>query len=86
MIFATCAKLFNHSDEAGAAGARVIPEVVQSYTLSRDKRTYDFELRRTFRVRVTAQSFAAAFNRNAHPAQKATAATGYIREIEAPRR
>jgi ABC-type oligopeptide transport system substrate-binding subunit len=84
--FATCAKLFNHPDEAGAAGARVIPEVVQSYTLSRDRRTYDFELRRTFRfhtgVRVTAQSFAAAFNRNAHPAQKATAATGYMREIE----
>jgi ABC-type oligopeptide transport system substrate-binding subunit len=84
--FAACAKLFNHPDEAGAAGTRVIPEVVQSYTVSRDGRTYDFELRRTFRfhtgVRVTAQSFADAFNRNAHPAQKATDAAGFMREIE----
>ncbi|HET9286842.1 MAG TPA: ABC transporter substrate-binding protein [Gaiella sp.] len=86
ITFATCAKLFNHPDEDGAAGARVIPEVVRSYTVSRDRRTYDFELRRTFRfhtgVQVTAQSFAAAFNRNAHPGQKATDATGFMREIE----
>ena len=84
--FATCAKLFNHPDEAGAAGTRVIREVVESYTVSRDRRTYDFELRRTYRfhtgARVTAQSFAAAFNRNAHPAQKATDAAGFMREIE----
>ena len=58
--FATCAKLFNHPDEAGTSGTRIIQEVVQSYTVSRDGRTYDFELRRTFRfhtgVRVTAQA------------------------------
>ena len=33
-------------------------------------------------MRVTAQSFAAAFNRNAHPAQKAADAAGFMREIE----
>ena len=32
--YATCAKLFNHPDEAGAAGLRVVPEVVRSYTVS----------------------------------------------------
>jgi len=53
--FATCAKLFNHPDEAGAAGTRVIPEVVQSHTVSLDGRTYDFELRRTYRFHTGAQ-------------------------------
>jgi ABC-type transport system substrate-binding protein len=53
--FATCAKLFNHPDEAGAAGTQVIPEVVQSYTVSRDGRTYDFELRRTYRFHTGAR-------------------------------
>ena len=47
--FATCAKLFNHTDEAGTSGTRIVPEVVRSHTVSRDGRTYDFELRRTFR-------------------------------------
>ena len=88
--FATCAKLFNHPDEAGTSGTRIIQEVVQSYTVSRDGRTYDFELRRTFRfhtgVRVTAQSFAAAFNRNAHPAQKAPTPRASSVRSRAPRR
>src|SRR5918995_3591892 len=32
--FATCAKLFNFPDKAGAAGTRVIPEVVKGFTIS----------------------------------------------------
>jgi ABC-type oligopeptide transport system substrate-binding subunit len=86
--FATCAKLFNHPDEAGAAGTRVIPEVVQSHTVSLDGRTYDFELRRTYRfhtgAQVTAQSFADAFNRDADPRMRSPATT-FIREIEGAR-
>ena len=66
---ATCSKLFNYPDEEGAAGARVIREVARSFTVSKDGRTYTFELRRTFRFQtgaaVTAQSFAEAFNRDA---------------------
>ena len=69
--FATCAKLFNHPDAPGAAGAKVIPEVARTYTLSEDERTYTFDLHRTFRFHngapVTAESFAAAFHRDAQP-------------------
>jgi ABC-type oligopeptide transport system substrate-binding subunit len=82
--FATCAKLFNYPDAPGAAGARVVPEVVDRYTVSRDRRTYTFVLKQTFRfhtgVRVTAQSFAAAINRLAQPRLESPA-TSYLREI-----
>jgi ABC-type oligopeptide transport system substrate-binding subunit len=82
--FATCAKLFNYPDEPGAAGTRVIPEVVSSFTRSRDRRTYTFELKRTYRFHtgapVTARSFAAAFNRDANPRMDSPAVT-YLDEI-----
>jgi peptide/nickel transport system substrate-binding protein len=82
--YATCAKLFNHPDASGADGARVIPEVVQSFAVSRDGRTYTFTLKDTFRFHtgasVTAQSFADAFNRNAQP-KLASPAAAYMREI-----
>lgn len=69
--FATCAKLFNHPDEAGKSGTQIVPEVVNSHTVSRDGRIYEFELKRTFRFHtgapVTAQSFADAFNRTRSP-------------------
>jgi ABC-type transport system substrate-binding protein len=80
ITFATCAKLFNHPDEPGTAGGRIVPEVVRSYTVSRDLRTYAFVLRRTFRFHtgapVTAQSFADASNampiRECTPRQRAS--------------
>ncbi len=82
--FATCAKLFNYPDASGAAGTRLVPEVVKTSTVSRDGRTYDFELKRTFRFHtgaaVTARSFAAAFNRDANPRLESPA-KGYMREI-----
>ena len=72
--YATCAKLFNYPDAAGAAGTRLVEEVVDRTTISRDGRTYTFDLKRTFRFHtgapVTAQSFAAAFNRVANPMRK----------------
>ena len=82
--YATCAKLFTYPDAPGAAGTRLVPEVVDRYTVSKDRRTYTFTLKQTFRfhtgARVTAQSFADAFNRDAQP-RLASPATAYMREI-----
>ena len=82
--FATCAKLFNYPDAPGAAGTRLMPEVVDRFTVSRDRRTYTFELKKTFRfhtgARVTAQSFADAIDRVAQPKLESPAIT-YMREI-----
>jgi ABC-type oligopeptide transport system substrate-binding subunit len=75
--FSTCAKLFNFPDAEGSAGTRVMPEVVDRYTVSRDGRTYTFDLKRTFRfdtgAPVTASSFVDAFNRNANPKMQSPA-------------
>ena len=71
LLFATCAKLFNYLPDPDTGRQRIVPEVVRSYTVSNNGRTYTFELKRTFRFhtgeQVTAQSFADAFNRNATP-------------------
>ena len=84
LLWATCANLFNYPDAPGAAGLRLIPEVVRAYAVSRDGRTYTFELKKTFRFHtgapVTAQSFAAAFNRDANPKLRSPA-VAYMREI-----
>ena len=84
IVYATCAKLFNQPDARGAEGTKVIPEVVRSYSRSKDRRRYTFELRTTFRFHtgapVTAQSFADAFNRDAHPRQNSPA-TNFMQEI-----
>ncbi|MET1001719.1 MAG: ABC transporter substrate-binding protein [Acidimicrobiia bacterium] len=82
--YAMCAKLFNYPDAAGVAGTRVTPEVVDGHTVSKDRRTYTFQLRRTFRFHtgaaVTARSFADAINRLAQPKLESPAAR-YLREI-----
>ena len=84
IVYATCAKLFNLPDASGAEGAKVVPEVVKAYTVSRDGRTYTFDLKRTFRFHtgapVTAQDFAHAFNRVAQPELRSPA-TKFMREI-----
>ena len=70
-MYATCANLFNYPDAPGAAGLRLIPEVVRTYTVSRDGRTYTFDLRGRFAstpgAQVTARSYVDAFNRVANP-------------------
>jgi ABC-type oligopeptide transport system substrate-binding subunit len=69
--YATAAKLVNFPDKRGAAGARIVPEVARSYTISKDGKTYTFFIRRGFRfsdgTRVTAKNFAYAFKRVLSP-------------------
>ena len=80
--YATCAKLFNYPDAAEVAGTGLVPEVVDRFTLSDDRLTYVFTLKQSYRfhtgARVTAQSFANAFDRNA---KLRSPATQYMHEI-----
>lgn len=62
--YATCAKLFNYPDAAGAAGKRLEPEVAAGWPTVKDGgRTYTFTIRPGFgfsppsHERVTAESF-----------------------------
>jgi len=84
IVYATCAKLFNLPDASGAEGTKIVPEVVRAWTVSRDGRTYTFDLKRAFRFHtgapVTAQSFADAFNRDAQPKLRSPA-VDFMREI-----
>jgi ABC-type transport system substrate-binding protein len=88
--FATCAKLFNLPDAAGAEGTRVIPEVVDGFTVSKDGKTYTFELKRSFRFHtgapVTARSFAAAFNWDANPSMESPGSRLLARDRRRERR
>jgi peptide/nickel transport system substrate-binding protein len=65
---ATCARLFRYQN-VGDGNWQVTPEVVARSTVSRDGRTHTFSLHDTFRfhtgAKVTAQSFADAFDRAA---------------------
>ena len=82
--YVTCAKLFNYPDAPGAAGTRLVPEVVDRFTVSKDGQTYTFALKKTFRFHtgapVTAQSFTDAINRVAQP-KLGSPATAYMDEI-----
>src|SRR6266699_3622501 len=40
--YATAAKLFNFPDKRGGAGTFLVPEVVKSYRVSKNGRTYTF--------------------------------------------
>src|SRR4029450_8278463 len=42
---ATAAKLFNHPDRPGVAGARLIPEAASRYSVSRDGKTWPVLIR-----------------------------------------
>ena len=86
LLFAVCAKLFNTLGNPETGRPPIVKEVVRSYTVSTDGRTYTFELKRTFRFHtsepVTAQSFADAFNRNAKLGQYSFASRrGFMDEI-----
>jgi ABC-type oligopeptide transport system substrate-binding subunit len=82
---ATCARLFAYRDVGGERGWRVVPEVVDRFTVSRDGRTYTYILKDTFRfhtgARVTAQSFADALDRGARLRTPPSPATTYMHDI-----
>ncbi|HTX32329.1 MAG TPA: ABC transporter substrate-binding protein [Solirubrobacteraceae bacterium] len=72
--YATCAKLLNYPDRAGAAGAQLVPEAAQALpTRSPDGRTYTFTIRPGFRFSppsdqpVTAQTFKYTIERTLNP-------------------
>jgi YVTN family beta-propeller protein len=74
LLYATCAKLVNYPDKAGAAGSQLTPEVAQALpTRSGDGRTYTFKIRPGFRFSppsdqpVTAQTFKDSIERTLSP-------------------
>jgi ABC-type transport system substrate-binding protein len=79
--FMTEAKLLNFPDrEASQGGLRIIPEVARSLpAISRDGKTYTFNLKNSYRfhtgARITAANFVAAFNRNAQKRMSSPATT-----------
>jgi peptide/nickel transport system substrate-binding protein len=74
LLYATCAKLLNYPDQAGASGSRLIPEVAQSLpTVSADGRSYVFTIRPGFKFSppsdqlVTAETFKDTIERTLNP-------------------
>jgi ABC-type transport system substrate-binding protein len=84
--FMTEAKLLNFPDrEARAGGLRIIPEVATSLpAISRDGKTYTFNLKTTYRfhtgANIRAANFVAAFNRNANR-RMVSPATTFMEDI-----
>ena len=82
---ASCARLFRYESAIGATKGHLVPEVAASLPrVSRDGRTYTFQLKKTFRFHtgapVTARSFADAINRVANP-RLGSPASPFVREI-----
>jgi peptide/nickel transport system substrate-binding protein len=86
MLYETSCKLLNFPDkEAAAGGTRLTPEVATSLpTVSRDGKTYTFNLRKTFRFadgsQVTAANFVYAINRDLNP-KMSSPATTFIEDV-----
>ena len=79
--YATCAKLLNYPDSAGAKGSQLVPEVAQALPkVSPDGRTYTFTIRKGFKFsppsneEVTAETFKYAINRDLNPKMQSPAA------------
>jgi ABC-type oligopeptide transport system substrate-binding subunit len=71
VLEATCARLYTYPDTPSPASYRLQPEVAESYTVSRDHKTFTFRLRSGFRFSngepVRASAFARAIHRVLHP-------------------
>ena len=83
--YATTSMLMNYPDAPAPRGSRLTPEVAQGFPkISKDGKTYTFNLKRTYRfsngARVTAASYAAAINRNLNP-KMASPAQPFIEDI-----
>jgi peptide/nickel transport system substrate-binding protein len=79
--YATCAKLLNYPDSAGAKGSQLVPEVAEHLPkVSADGKTYTFKIRSGFKFsppsdeEVTAETFKYAINRDLDPKMQSPAA------------
>lgn len=77
LLYATCAKLLNYPDKAGAAASRLVPEVARSMpVVTNAGRTYTFTIRKGFEFSppsnepVTAQTFKYTIERTLTPAMQ----------------
>lgn len=84
VLYATCAKLLNYPDRAGAGGSVVVPEVAQSLPRrSAGGRTYTFTIRRGFRFAppsnapVTAETFKYSIDRALNPRMRSPSAADF---------
>lgn len=80
--YATCAKLLNYADQAGAAGSQLQPEVAQSMPqVSSDGKTYTFTVRNGFKFSppsnetVDAITFKKVIERDLNPKMASPAAS-----------
>jgi ABC-type transport system substrate-binding protein/tRNA A-37 threonylcarbamoyl transferase component Bud32 len=87
-FYATCAKLLNYPDAAGAAGARLQPEIAAAMpTVSADGRTYTFRIRSGFRFSppsdeaVTAETFRHTIERLIAPSPDGPGLDPYVADI-----
>jgi peptide/nickel transport system substrate-binding protein len=83
--YATTSMLMNYPDAAAPRGSRLVPEVAHGFPrISKDGRTYTFNLKKTYRFSngkpVTAASYAAAINRNLNP-KMASPAQPFIEDV-----
>ena len=83
--YATTSMLMNYPDKAAPQGSRLVPEVASGFpAISKDGKTYTFNLKKTYRfsngAKVTAASYAAAINRNLNP-KMASPAQPFIEDI-----
>jgi peptide/nickel transport system substrate-binding protein len=83
--YATCSMLMNYPDAPAPRGSRLAPEVAAGFpTISKNGKTYTFNLKKTFRfsngAKVTAANYAAAINRNLNP-KMASPAQPFIEDI-----
>jgi peptide/nickel transport system substrate-binding protein len=66
--FATRANLYTYPDKQGAAGGRIVPEVAQRFTVSKNGKVYKIFLKHNYRfsdgAKVTARNFQYALERS----------------------
>ncbi|HEX6762636.1 MAG TPA: ABC transporter substrate-binding protein [Gaiellaceae bacterium] len=70
--YSTCSKLMNYSDAGGVASNELTPDATEGLpVISKDGKTYTFTIRKGIKfsngAELTANSFAAAMNRDANP-------------------
>jgi peptide/nickel transport system substrate-binding protein len=84
LLDATCARLYSYPDKTSPRGFRLQPEVAAGYSVSADRKTYTFTLRRGFRFSngepVRASAFRHAINRVLRPVVRSPGAI-FMRDI-----